>query len=60
MQKSESHLLPLKKCGQNADTEGKIRIPNSYRLAVWNSLLVPGAGFETAKTTKIQTIELHT
>lgn len=34
------------KCGQNADTLRKTKIPNSYKLAIWDFLLVPGADVE--------------
>ena len=39
----------IEKCGQNADTEGKTKIPNNYRLAIWDFFLVPGAGVEPAR-----------
>ena len=37
------------KCGQNADTAGKTKIPNSYELAIWDFFMVPGAGVEPAR-----------
>ena len=37
------------KCGQNADTEGKTKIPNSCHTTVWDFFLVPGAGVEPAR-----------
>lgn len=33
------------KCGQNADTTGKTKIPNSCYTTIWDFLLVPGADF---------------
>ena len=47
---NKSQLLHVHiKCGQNADTEGKTKTPNNYRLAIWDFFMVPGAAFEYIK-----------
>lgn len=49
-EKTVNIFLLQGKCGQNADTEHKTKIPNSYELAIWEFLMVPGAAFEYSKS----------
>ena len=47
---NKSQLLHVHiKCGQNADTLHKTKIPNNCHTTVWDFSIVPGAGVEPAR-----------